>query len=107
MANRLKANPIYFDQFNADTILAAEGNPFIVKKVRMLAATDGDDFKLENMNGDIVFHMSNNNGAADVSEVDFGEEGFDFGAKGIRVDVSDCTGMAGTDGTDAVWIYLA
>lgn len=107
MANRLKSNPIYFDQFNANATLAAVGNSFIVKKIRMLSAADGDDFQLEDDAGNVLFHMSNNNGGADVTEVDFGDEGFNFGNKGVIVDVSDCTGMAATDGTDAVWVYLA
>lgn len=106
MANRLLANPIYFDQFDTDATLAAAGTHFVVKKIRMLSATDGDDFKLENDKGDILFHMCNNSGNADVVEVDFGDDGFDFGTNGVLIDVSDCTGMEGTDGTDAVWIYL-
>jgi len=106
MANRLKTNPIYFDQFDADTDLCAEGKPFIVKKIVMLSAADGDDFVLENMNDEVVFHMMNT-GNADLVEVDFGDKGFNFGGKGLRIDVSDCTGMDATDGTDAVWIYLA
>lgn len=106
MANRLTNNPIYFDQFDADTTLAEEGKRFIVKKIRMLSAADGDDFVLEDMNDNVLFHMMNT-GNADTVEVNFGDEGFDFGSKGIRIDVSDCTGMDTTDGTDAVWIYLA
>jgi hypothetical protein len=108
MANRLQANPIYFDIFNADATLAEPGIPFIVKKIRMLSVADGDDFQLENQAGEVIFHMSNNQGGADVTEVDFGDSGFDFGrqGKGVYIDVSDCTGMAATDGTDAVWFYM-
>ena len=39
MTNRTSANPIYFDVFNADATLAAEGNPFIVVR--------GYDFDVE------------------------------------------------------------
>ena len=106
MVNRLKGKIIYFDQFNADATLAKVGAHFIVKKIRMLSATKGDDFKLENEKDEVIFHMSNNTNNADVNEVDFGEQGFDFGNQGVRIDVSECTGMAATNGTDAVWIYL-
>lgn len=106
MANRLKTNPIYFDVFNADATLASGKDPFIVTKIRMLSVTDGDDFQLEDIDGNVLFHMSNISGGADVDEVDFGPDGFDFGGNGVVIDVTDCTGMAATDGTDAVWIYL-
>ncbi len=106
MANRLKGKIIYFDQFGTDTELAAVGEHFIVRKIRMLSAAAGDDFKLVDKDGDIIFHMSNTESNADVVEVDFGRDGFDFGNGRVFIDVSLCTGMAGTDGTDAVWIYL-
>ena len=106
MANRTSGNILYVDQFNADVTLAAEGSPFIVKKIRMLSAADGDYFQLEDVSGSILFKMVQT-GNADIVEVDFGDEGFNFGNKGVIIDFSDCTGMAGTDGTDAVWIYLA
>ena len=105
MPNRLKGKIIYFDLFDVNQELAKPGTDFIVKKIRQLSATDGDDFQLEDKDGNVLFHMSNNNGNADVGEVDFGEEGYNFGNAGVYIDVSDCTGMAATDGTDAVWIY--
>lgn len=106
MANRLDQKIIYFDDFSADANLAALGNDFIVKKVRCVSVADGDIFRIEDFNGNILLHMVNK-GAADDFEVDFGEKGYNFGNKGVRIDVSDCTGMAATDGTDAVWFYLA
>lgn len=104
MANDLTGRIKYVDQFNADVALAEEGNDFIVKKIRVLSATDGDIFRLENISGFRLFHIVNT-GAADVVECDFGDKGYNFGNKGVIVDVSDCTGMTGVDGTDAVWIY--
>jgi hypothetical protein len=106
MANRVQANPIYIDQFNADVELAANGIDFIVKKIVVLSAAAGDIFRLENEQGDYLVHITNNGGNARHTEMDFGDKGFNFGNKGVKIDVSDCTGMAGTDGTDAVWIYL-
>jgi hypothetical protein len=105
MANRLTVNPIYFDQFNADATIAAEGAPFTVRKIRLLSVDDGDYFQLEDTAGNILFKMVQT-GAADVVEVDFGDKGFDFGNRGVVIDVTDCTGLAATNGTDAVWIYL-
>lgn len=105
MANRLTTNPIYFDQFNADTDLCAIGNPFIVRKIRLLSAGDGDIFQLEDMNGQVLVDLVQT-GAADVVEIDFGDKGFNLGNKGVRIDVTDCANITGTNGTDAVWIYL-
>ena len=106
MANRLKSNPIYFDDFSADATLAEFGNPFIVKKIRMRSVADGDYFRLEDIDGNVLFQMVQT-GANDIVEVDFGPNGFNFGNKGVIIDVSDCTGMAATNGDDAVWIQLA
>ena len=106
MANRLTSNPLYFDQFDADANLAGIGQSFIVKKIRLLSAAQWDLFFLENMEGELLFRMENSVGNARMTEVDFGPKGFDFGNKGVRIDVSDCTGLAATDGTDAVWLYL-
>ncbi len=103
MANRLKTNPIYFDQFDADAIFAAKGATLIIKKIRLLSAADGDILQLENEAGDVIFHIVQT-GNADTVECDFGE-GQVFN-EGVQVDVSACTGIAGTDGTDAMWIYL-
>ena len=105
MANRLSGKIIYVDQFNADVELAPEGEPFIIQKIRVLSAADGDIFQLEDVSGNHLIHMVNK-GANDDFEVDFGREGYNFGNKGVNIDVSDCTGMAATDGTDAVWIHL-
>ena len=107
MANRASANPLYVDAFNADVVLAVPGQPFIVKKIRLLSAAQWDLFFLEDLEGNIIFRMENSAGNARMTEVDFGEDGFDFGgAKGIRIDVSDCTGLTATNSTDAVWLYL-
>lgn len=106
MANRTGKNPIYIDQFNADVTLATNGQSFIVKKIRLLSATQYDLFSLENFVGDVLFKMENTVGAAHISEVNFGDDGFDFGNEGVVIDYTDCTGLAATDGTDAVWIYL-
>jgi hypothetical protein len=103
MANRLTSNPIYVDQFDADAVIATKGNPVIIKKIILLTATDGDDFLLEDADGNQILHMSNNSGNADTVSEDFDLRCIN----GITIDVSDCTGMEGTDGTDAVWIYLA
>jgi len=105
MANRLTGKIKYIDQFNADVSLASEGDPFIIKKIIGLSATDGDTFEMEDNDGNVLLSVTNSNGAADSFEVDFGNDGYNFGNKGVKIDVSDCTGMEGTDGTDAVWIY--
>ena len=107
MANRLSANPIYFDQFDADVTLVDRDYPLIVKKIVLLSAADGDIFRLEDLDGNRLLHMVQT-GNADTVEIDFGDEGFDFGKSknGVAIDVSDCTGMTGTNGTDAVWLYL-
>jgi hypothetical protein len=103
MANSLKTNPIYIDQFDADVTLTAKGVPLVITKVVMLSATDGDILRLEDVAGNRILHMVNIGGADTVSE--------DFDSwrcmDGVVIDVSDCTGMAATDGTDAIWIYLA
>lgn len=104
MANRLTTNPIYVDQFDADVTLAAKGTPLKIQKIVCVSAGDGDIFRLEDSAGNILVHMVNT-GAADMFELDFGS-GIKF-TDGVAIDVSDCTGMAATDGTDAVWIYLA
>ena len=104
MANRLTSNPIYFDQFDADVTLAVDGSPLIIKKIRCLSVADGDIFRLEDIAGNRLVHMVNK-GANDDFETDFGPNGQIF-TDGVVIDVSDCTGMAATDGTDAVWIYL-
>ena len=106
MANRLSGRIIYFDQFDADATLASGTNAFIVKKIRALSIADGDIFRLEDGDGNRLLHMVNK-GANDDFEVDFGPNGFNFGGNKVIIDVSDCTGMVATDGTDAVWIYLA
>src|SRR3990167_4370113 len=106
MANRLAGKIIYVDQFDTDVELAPEGEPFIVKKIRCLSAADEDIFRLEDISGNRLLHMVNTC-ANDTFEVDFGPDGYNFGNKGLVIDVSDCTGMAATDGIDAVWIHLA
>lgn len=105
MANRTSGNIFYIDQFNADVALAAVDLPFIVRKIRMKSAVDGDVFQLEDIAGNILLPMVQT-GAGDIVEVDFGDEGFNFGNRGVIIDVSDCTGMTAVDGTDAVWIYM-
>lgn len=104
MANDLTGKIIYVDQFDTDVTLANEGESFIIKKIRCLSVADGDIFRLEDISGTRLIHMVNK-GANDDFEVDFGLDGYNFGNKGVVIDVSDCTGMAATDGTDAVWIY--
>ena len=49
MANRLKFNPLYFDQFDTDTTLAEHGHAFIVKKIRWKSVADGDIFRLKTL----------------------------------------------------------
>ena len=105
MANRLKTNPIYFDTFGTDTILAKRGQPFIVKKIRMLSVADGDDFVMKDLDGNIIYYLSNNIGGGDVKVDDFGNDGYDFGPNGVQILVADCNGMIATDGTDAIWFY--
>jgi len=105
MANRLKANPIYFNIFNADADLAKHGNAFIVKKIRWKSVADGDILRFENFNNEVIFEDINTS-ASDWRDIDFGDKGFNFGSKGVRIDVSECTGMVAVDGTDAVYIYL-
>lgn len=104
MANRLKTNPIYLDIFNADATIAAAGKPLVIRKIRCVSVADGDIFRLEDAKGNIIVHMVNT-GGADTFEMDFGDSGQKF-TEGVVLDVSDCTGMAATDGTDAAWIYL-
>lgn len=104
MANRLASRIIYFDQFDADVTLASVGNQFIVKKIRYKSVADGDIFRLEDVDGNRIFEDIQTS-AGDFRDIDFGDKGYDFGSRGVIIDVSDCTGMAATDGTDAVWIY--
>ena len=106
MANRLGAKIVYFDTFGTDTTLAEDGRDFIVKKIRWKSVADGDILRLENFNNEVIFEDIQTS-SGDFREVDFGDDGFNFGGKGVRIDVSECTGMAATDGTDAVWIHLA
>lgn len=107
MANRTGHKVDYVDAFDADATLAAVGQNYIVKKIILLSAAAGDIFRLEDQAGNRILHMTNNGGNARHTEVDFGDEGFNFGNNGVIIDVSDCTGMTGTNGTDAVWIYKA
>lgn len=104
MANDVTGRIKYIDQFDADVTLASEGQDFIIQKIRVLSAADGDIFRLENISGVRLFHIVNT-GAADTVECDFGPKGYNFGNKGVIIDVSDCTGMTATDGSDAVWIF--
>jgi len=103
MANRLNTNPIYIDIFNADVTIAKKGVPVTITKIVMLSAADGDIFRLEDEAGNRLVHMVNL-GAADTQTEDFNGKGLRCNS-GLAIDVSDCTGMAATDGTDAVWIY--
>jgi hypothetical protein len=103
MANRLTSNPIYIDQFNADVTIASKGTPVIITKVVLLSAGDGDIFRLEDSAGNYILHMVQS-GAADTVSEDFDDWRC---SEGLFLDVSDCTGITGTNGTDAVWIYLA
>jgi hypothetical protein len=105
MANRLDTNPIYVDIFDAgDIVIAEKGVPVILRKIIMLSATDGDNFLLEDNDGNQIIHMSNNVGNADTTSEMYNDLRCN---NGVVIDVSDCTGMEGNDGTDAVWIYLA
>ena len=104
MANRLTKNPIYFDQFNADATLADEGSPLKIRKIVALSVDDGDVFQLQDAKGNVIVYMKNTS-AGDTFETYFADEGQAF-TDGVRIDVSACTGMAATNGTDAVWIYL-
>ena len=106
MANRLNTNPLYFDQWDANATLAKAGESFIVKKIRLLTATQWDVFVLEDIEGNVLFKMNNDIGNARMSEVNFGRKGFDFGNNGVKITVADCTGIDTTDSTEAVWIYL-
>lgn len=108
MANRLTGRVIYFDQFNADTTLASKSESFIVRKIRMRSVAKGDDFELADDNGNVLFRATNTTNAGDTVDVaDFGDEGFNFGNNVVKITVANCTGMAATDGTDAVWFYMA
>lgn len=99
MADRLTTNPIYFDQFNTDTVLVS--SPATVTKIRWLGSTDGDVLKLEDLKGNVIFEdiMKSN----DWRTVTFaGGQRFN---EGIQIDVSDCTGDS-TTGADQLYIYL-
>lgn len=108
MANRLTSNPIYFDQFGTDVTLAKRGTPLTVTKIRWISVDDGDVFQLEDAAGNVIFKdvgdTTTGTDSAVWREVNFAG-GFTFG-EGVVIDVSDCAGMAATNGTDAVWIYL-
>lgn len=104
MANRTATNPIYIDQFNADVTIAAEGIPITVTKIIVLSVADGDVFSLDDARGNVVVRWTQT-GGGDTFEIDFGS-GFTF-SNGLVLDVSDCTGMVATDGTDAMWVYQA
>lgn len=107
VANRTKEKIVYIGTFAADVTLCDPGQDFIVEKIVVLSAADGDIFQVEEFEGgNVVLHMVNT-GNADTVEIDF-PGGFNLASakKGLKIDITDCTGMAGTDGTDAVWFYM-
>ena len=100
MADRLITNPIYFDQFDTDTVLFSSAAT--VTKIRWKGSTDGDVLKLEDLKGNVIFEDIL------ISDGDWRTINFPGGQKfneGIQIDVSDCGGDA-TDGTDQLYIYL-
>ena len=105
MANRLNRKIIYIDQFDADVTLAAVGLDFCVKKIILRSVASGDVFQFEDVDGNVMLPLTQTASNGTVESY-FGDKGYNFGGKGVIVDVSDCTGLANTDGTDAVWIYL-
>lgn len=99
MADRLTTNPIYFDQFDTDAVLAPKGA--CVTKIRWLGSNDGDVLQLEDLNGNVILEdimLSN-----DWRTIPF--EGGQRFNEGIQIDVSSCTGSA-TNGADQLYIYL-
>ena len=105
MADSILGKIKYVDQFNADVVLAAEGAAFIVQKVVLISAAAGDILRFEDSAGNRILHITNNGGNARHTEIDFGPNGYNFGNRGVVIDVSDCTGLAATDGTDALFVY--
>jgi len=98
MSNSLVRNPILLDTFTSDIVISTD--PITVKKVRFKSAADGDILVFEDKNGNQVLWLTQT-GAGDVVSVDFGVKGFRF--DGLKIDVSDCTGIGSGD---LVWIYL-
>ena len=105
VANRTTTNPLYIGTMAADVTFAGRSVPLTIKKIRCVSAGDGDIFQLEDADGNVIVHMVNT-GVADTFELDFGDKGHTF-LNGVVCDVTDCTGMVATDGTDAAWIYTA
>ncbi|KKL08683.1 hypothetical protein LCGC14_2573430 [marine sediment metagenome] len=104
MANRLTTNPVYFDQFNADATIFKANVPYTITKIRWKSVSDGDVLSLEDKAGNVVFQD------IQTSATDWRDINFAGGQKfhnGLFMDVSKCTGMAATNGTDALYIYLA
>ena len=104
MANRLTSNPLVFDQFDTDATFADKGESFIVTKIRWKSVADADKLQLEDFDGNVLFEDIQT-AAGDWRDVNF-VGGYDFGNGGVRIDVSDNTGLTATDGTDALYIYL-
>ena len=99
--NRLTANPIYFENFNTDTVLAT--GSVTVTKIRWKGVSTNDVLKIEDRKGNVVFEDISTSGT-DWQETSFGAEGQRF--DGIQIDEDQCTNMDADDGTDALYIYL-
>ena len=98
MANSLVRNPILIDTFSADVTISERD--IRVKKILLKSAADGDICVLEDISGNQVVWLTTL-GNGDLVEVDFGDAGFNF--HGLKIDVSDCTGLGAND---LLWIYL-
>ena len=100
MANTNDGKIILIDTWSSDISLFTV--PITVRKIRLWSATAGEKLFIEDANGKQVALLIQETDAKNVTELDFGEEGFRF--NGLQIDVSDCTGLAAND---LAWIYLA
>lgn len=99
--NRLGSNPIYFENFNTDTVLAT--GSVIVTKIRWKGVSTNDKIQIEDIKGNVVFEDISVSGT-DWQETSFGVCGQRF--DGLQIDEDACTNMDAEDGTDALYIYI-
>lgn len=98
MGNLLTKNPLYIDTWSSDITISK--NPIRVQKIRLKSAVNGDILVLEDSGGNQVCWLTTE-AIGDPVECDFGPHGQVF--HGLQIDVSDCTGLGGTD---RAWIFV-
>ena len=99
MANTNDGKIAIIDTWSSDISLFTSS--VAVKKIRLFSATAGDKLYIEDKNGNQVALLVQETSALNITELDFGDEGFLF--NGLQIDVSDATGIGAGD---IAWIYL-